>query len=255
VRGRTFTAEELRGESGAVLLGEHAAAKLFPGSDPIGRGFMLYDEHFRVVGVVRDIAVVGLADPDARPIAYFPLDDIGSSTTVIVRTQRRDAALFAQMDGIARQTERDALIDIARGEDLLGDTLARQRFTALLLTVFAGLAAVLSAVGLYGVLAQVVAGRTHEIGVRVALGATAAQVRTLVLNTGGRVVALGLAAGFALAFGSMRVFGARLFGLEQSRPSAYLFAILLLAAVSLCAMWRPAARAARIDPMRALLGD
>jgi putative ABC transport system permease protein len=254
VAGREFLPHEVRDGAAVVVLGEAAARRIFAGEDAVGRRFRLDDDEYTVVGIARDIAIVGLSEPEHRPIAYFPASSPGSQMMVIVRTARRDPALTAMLTALVRQHEPDAVVTVERGSALLGATLARERFTAALLSTFAALALLLSAVGLYGVLSQIVTGRTHEIGLRVALGADAAGIRTLVLGSGVRVVAGGLLAGALVVNVGLKLLGSRVFGVQQ-HGAAYVAAAVLLGATSLFAMWRPAARATRIDPMRAMSDD
>ena len=256
IAGRAFLPHEVRDGAGVVVLGESAARRMFDGQDAVGRRFSLTGEEFTIVGVVRDIAIVGLASGDAdRPIAYWPLTHVRSRMQLLVRTERRDDHLTGALASTVRGMETDALVTITPGSRLLGATLARERFTAALLTAFAAVALLLSAIGLYGVLSQIVTGRTHEIGLRVALGADRANIRALVLNTGGRVVAAGLLAGTLLVAGGLRLLSSSIFGIEHRGFGVYGAAALLLGITSLLAMWRPAMRAARIDPVRAMSAD
>jgi len=256
IAGRAFLPHEVRDGADVVVLGESAARRIFDGDDAVGRRFSLMGDDFMVVGVARDIAIVGLATGDAdRPIAYWPLTEVWNRMQIVVTAKRRDDEFLAGLTSIVRSMEADALVTVTAGSELLGATLARERFTAALLTAFAAIALLLSAIGLYGVLSQIVTGRTHEIGLRVALGADRANIRALVLNTGGRVVAAGLVAGALLVTGGLRFLSSSIFGIEHRGPGVYAAAAVVLGVTSLLAMWRPAMCAARVDPMRAMSSD
>jgi putative ABC transport system permease protein len=156
---------------------------------------------------------------------------------------------------VVRRAERDAVVELASVRELLGDSLARERFTTFLLTVFAALALVLAAVGLYGVLSHFVVSRTREIGVRVALGATASRIRTLVLRAGLSAVLVGLLFGSCLAAAGLHVLRSAIFGLSEQRPSGYAATTIVLLVVGSIAMLLPAHRAARLDPVRAIRAE
>jgi predicted permease len=255
VAGRTFLPYEVRDGANVVVLGESAARRIFGDADAVGKRFSLSSTDYTVVGIARDIAIVGLAGDTDRPIAYWPLPDVWDRMHVLVRTERRDDAFIAALTSIVRTQDADALVSVSPGSKLQGATLARERFTAALLTAFAAIALLLSAIGLYGVLSQIVTGRTQEIGLRVALGADRASIRALVMNTGGRVVLAGLLAGALLVTGGLRLLSSSIFGIEHRGFGVYGAAALALGVTSLLAMWRPAMRAARIDPVRAMSAD
>lgn len=253
--GRAFTAADRTADAHPVILGESAARRLFPEGDAVGRRFSFGDADHTVIGVVGDIAIVGLGSKTDRPIAYRPIRTVNSRMHLVVRTAREDDALAAELRSAVRAEEAEALVEIARGDDLLGASLARERFTTALLAAFAAIALLLSGVGLYGVVAQIVTARTYEIGVRVSLGADARRIRVLVLRTGLVATAAGLAGGAVLAAVGLRLLGSTMFGLDRPSPGAYAVAAALLGAIALLAMWRPAERAARTDPARAIRAE
>ena len=257
VAGRTFNAAELAGDVPAVLLGETAARQLFPDGNALGGRFGFSNETMNtVVGIVRDAALLGPSAGTDIPIAYWPQTEVAADTHVLVRTGGGEAAgLASSLRQAVRAVEPLAIVDVARGSDLLGLTLARERFTTALLAGFAGLALLLAAIGLYSVLSEVVSRRTHEIGVRVSLGADAASIRRLVLRSGMVAIACGLGAGGLLAGAGIRLLGTHVFGLSARQPLAWAVAAAVLATISLVALYRPVQRAARVDPMRAIRAD
>jgi len=255
VSGRDFQADDMQADPTPVILGEAAARRVFPDGDAVGRAFRFEGSNNTVIGVARDIRITGLGDDGSSLAGYWPLPRVRSEFSLLVRVAVDDPALLASLRDLVRAADADALVDVARMRDLLRGTIARQRFTTSLLAAFAVLALLLAAIGLYGVLAHVVSGRTHEIGVRVALGADARSIRSLVLRAGMLATLAGLGAGSIVAIVGLRLLGSELFGLEQNRPDAWLIAAALVTIVALAACWVPARRAARVDPVIAMRGD
>ena len=241
-----------------VILSVSAARRLFGDENAVGRRFRQEgDTDYTVVGVVRDIRTSGLADEGTFPVAYWLRQQmrdrmVRDRMVIIVRSTAADPQFMLDLREIVRRSEPDAIVETETVREMLGASLAQERFTTSLLTTFATLAVLLAAVGLYGVLAQVVVSRTREIGVRIALGADAARIRRLVLRTGMSATLLGLALGAGLAGVGLRVLRGQVFGLTDAQPGIYVAAAGVLLAVALAAMLIPAARAARLDPMRAI---
>jgi len=174
----------------------------------------------------------------------------------MVRTSGDPAAVQASLPRVIRET--DPLVPVGRVramEEVLLGSLAFQRFVMALLTAFAGLAIVLASVGLYGVIAYLVAQRTHEIGVRMALGARSRDVLRMVLGHGLRLVAIGVVLGIAGALALTRFLAGQLYGVRPTDPFTFTAVTALLALVALAATWLPARRAARVDPMIALRNE
>ncbi len=253
--GRGFTRDEMTGKGNSVILGETAAKQLFPDGSALGQRFGFGStDMYTVVGIVGDAALNGLSEGPAA-IAYWPMTEVYAATHVLVRSNLDAAKLGSALRDAVRAVEPAALIQVNRGTELLGFSLTLQRFTTTLLTAFAALALLLSAIGLYSVLSQLVTGRTHEIGVRVSLGANAGRIRLMVLRSGLGAIAGGLLAGGLMAAAGIRIAGSHMFGLTQLRPSAWLAAGVVLGVVALLAMWWPAERAARTDPILAMRAE
>jgi putative ABC transport system permease protein len=253
VSGRRFTGADATSALHPVILAESGARRLFPGEPAVGRRFRLEgDDDFTVVGVVRDIRTSGLTDDGSTPLAYWPLQHVRERMTIIARANREDAQLMLDLRQTVRRTEPDAIIEVVTAREMLGATLAQERFTTSLLSAFAALALLLAAVGLYGVLSQVVVSRTREIGVRIALGADAGRIWRLVLRTGMLATIVGLVLGAGLSALGLRALRGQVFGLTEAQPTSYIAAAGVLLIVSLAAMLVPASRAARMDPMRAI---
>jgi predicted permease len=253
VAGRRFTAADRSSPEHPVILSESSSRRLFAGELAIGRRFGLEGpDMFTVVGVARDIRALGLNDDGSTPLLYWPLERVQGRMRIVARVNGENPQLMLDLRQTVRRTEPDALVEVATGREMLGATLAQERFTTTLLSTFAALALLLAGVGLYGVLSQVVISRTREIGVRMALGADASRIRRLVLRTGMLATLAGLALGAALAAAGHRALRNQLFGLADARPGAYLVATGVVLAVALAAMLVPATRAARLDPMRVI---
>ncbi|MGH7573622.1 MAG: ABC transporter permease, partial [Longimicrobiales bacterium] len=255
VAGRAFTPEDATSPLRPVIISESAARRLFDG-DALGRRFSWEGSNdFTVVGVVRDIHPAGLAVITDDPQIYWPLQQAGTNMRAVVRADAPSTRLLLDLQRIVRRAEPDAVFEIATVRELLGASLARERFTTLLLATFAALALILAAVGLYGVLSRAVTARTPEIGLRMALGADAPRIAALVMRTGVLATSAGLIAGALLAGWGLKLLRSEVFGFADPRPSAYVAAAAILLAVSLLAMFLPARRAARLDPLRAISAD
>ncbi len=259
LRGRGFTDGDRQGAPMVVVVNAAAARKLFPGEDAVGHRMGLWVGAFRdsaqaeIVGVVGDVKY-GAPTDEAQPQTYVPAAQYSNTGTfVFLRTAGDPRNVAAAARDVVRRANPDlAVFDVKTMAQRAGDVLARQRFSALLLGLFAGLAVLLAAVGLYGVLAYSVAARTRELGIRIALGARARDVLTLVVGQGARLVGVGLGVGLVAALLLTRVLGALLYDTPATEPATFAAVLALLAAVGLAAAWIPAQRAARVQPTTAL---
>jgi ABC-type antimicrobial peptide transport system permease subunit len=217
-----------------------------------------------VIGIVGDVrSFVGLPPPPTvfipsaqTPAAMTRLFGSWFATHVLVRTSGDPAAIQASLPRVIRATDASVPVGRVRAmQEVLVGSLAFQRFVMALLSAFAGLAIILASVGLYGVIAYLVAQRTHEIGVRMALGARSRDVLGMVLGHGLRLVAIGVVLGIAGALGLTRFLAGQLYGVRPTDPFTFIAVTALLALVALAATWLPARRAARVDPMIALRAE
>jgi predicted permease len=263
LKGRAFTDQDHReGAPRVVLIDETAAKLLWPGQDALGHRIGITNYYFgegetaEIIGVVPDVRN-GRPGEELMPDAYIPLYSyILPSVTVFVRTAVDSGALMPAVSrAIAEEDPGIAIYRVQTMEERLADVVSRQRLAARLLSLLAVVAAFLAAVGLYGLMAESVARRSREIGVRMALGARPAEVRRGVLVSGLAHFAVGLAVGLGSAALLSRLLTALLFETRPLEPSTYLFVALLLLAVSTAASWIPARRATRIDPMAALRSE
>lgn len=254
VRGRRLAPPSAQDTVGEILVDEQLARRIFPGQDPIGRR-LVFGEQFVVpiVGVVGSVKEEGL-EAESRLGVYASVGAVPvPSMAFAVKT---DAITPARVDDVRRTVwslDRNLpVFDVAPLEQVVSTSVATPRGRALLLGLFAALALVLAAVGIYGVVSYGVAQRTHEIGVRIALGARPEDVMQLVVGQGMRPVFLGLAIGLAGALAGSRLLASQLYGVSPTDPITFIVVPALLAGVALIASAAPAWRAARLDPLTAL---
>jgi putative ABC transport system permease protein len=253
VEGRLIDDSDTSSSDYVVLINEAIADRFFPNQDPVGQPLRFWGANHRIVGVVGNERIHGLAN--AAPItAYAPLSQTRMTTlALLVRTAGDPSALGPSVRGAIREI--DPAIAVFGVEPLLqtlSNSLSEPRFMMLLLALFGGLAMVLAAVGVHGVLAYLVTQRTREIGVRVALGATGGQVTRLIVGRGLLLVATGLALGFALALMLSRSLSGLLYGVTPTDAPTLAGVVAVIAAVAAAAIWLPARRATRVDPLEAL---
>jgi putative ABC transport system permease protein len=188
------------------------------------------------------------------PVSYWPYAELRyPAMTVLVRTATTPESLVSPIREIVAQLDKEQPIaKIATMDQLVGNSLARSRFTTVLLSCFAGVALVLACIGIYGVMAYSVAQRTQEIGIRMALGAQHADVLRMLLKQGCRLAASGVAIGIAAAVAVARLMTTLLYGVSPGDPLTFLGVAVLLACVALLACYIPARRAMRVDPLVAL---
>jgi predicted permease len=254
-RGRDLAESDRDGAPAVVLVNEAMAKKFWPNEDAIGKRFKFFgDESFReVAGVVEDTKVFTLGE-DPRPVAYVPLYQMFETTmTLNVRTSGDPAPLLDSVRRTVQALEPNLpLTNVQTVATLLDQTLWLPRMGASLLAIFGLLALALAAIGIYGVMSYAVSQRTHEFGIRMALGARARDVLALVFRQGLLPVAAGLLLGLVAALAVTRVIATFLVGVGASDPVTFAGIALLLLAVSILASYVPARRATRVDPMIAL---
>jgi predicted permease len=263
IAGREFTdAEAQMRTPNTVIVSETLARRFWPDQDPIGKRVKTgsvdsTDPWLTIVGVVREAKWRGLPrNSTADPDLFFPFQPQSRNFALLVRTRVPPETVTDSVRRAVRAVEPGAtLFNVATMEERVSGRMARPRFVSWLTGVFAGLALLLSAIGVYGVLAQNVARRTQEIGIRMALGASAGEILRLVLRRGLGLVGIGLAIGAAGALAMTRLLQTLLFGVSQTDPVTFGGVMLVLGAVALVATWIPARRAMRVDPLVALRRD
>jgi predicted permease len=256
VSGRTFTSADREGATRVCIINESLARRLFPGESPLGRVLLRgRDAEIRsdIVGVIRDVKTIGLNVPAPDEI-YFPMRQLARPAMALVaRTAGDPADLQAVLRTAVAAVDKNQPISFFATMDAnISGSLGVQRIVTSLTAVFAAVALILSAVGLYSVIAYAVSQRTAEIGIRMALGAQARQVVAMVLRSGLRLVVVGLALGLAAAAGAARLIQTLLFQVQPLDPVIYGAVAVLFATVATLACLVPSLRASRIDPLLAL---
>jgi putative ABC transport system permease protein len=257
LRGRTFGTADSKGSPKVVMVSEAAARKFWPGEDPVGRAVGVgqggFGDRAEVIGVVGDVRYGQMDEPPQPDVYISYLQSSRASMVLFVRTAGNPAALTQAVEREVRALNRDLPVyDVRTMNDRIRDATSRARFSAILLAVFAGIALVLAAVGIYGVMAYSVAQRTREIGIRMALGSPSANVFRLILGNGLKVTIAGIVVGIAAAAALTRYLSTMLYAVRPTDPLTLLGTALLLVAVAMLACYLPARRATRVDPMLAL---
>jgi predicted permease len=257
LRGRNFTEVEDAQARHVVIVSESFARKFFPGEDPVGKrvAVEMFDKPTptEIVGVVGDVRYDSLTDA-AEPTVYFPHPELTYSfMTLVIHADGDPAQLTPAIRREISGIDPDQPIsDVRTMTQVMAETVGRARFSTLLFGLFAGLATLLAAVGIFGVMNYSVTLRTREIGLRMALGAQPARVLVLVLRQGLVLTLVGVGLGLAVSLALTRVMSSLLFGVDATDPATFAAIVPLLTAVSLLACYIPARRATRIDPLVAL---
>jgi putative ABC transport system permease protein len=249
--GRTFDASSAANKE--VIVNEALARQLWPTSDALGRRFRVTGAWWTVVGVTRDAFSHGLLDEKAEPAIYSPLGSLEDGrVTLIVRAPNGVDPTPALRQLAASLRPGTAIPTITSVEQSLSDSMAEPRFSMLVLATFAGLAVILAAIGLYGVISYSVAQRTKEIGIRVTLGATRSAIARLVVGDGLRLALLGVVLGLCGAMAGTRLIQAALYGVQRGDPVSFVVGAAVLMVVSTAACILPTLRATSVDPVVAV---
>jgi len=258
VQGRDFNERDTPSSTPVVIINQAMARQAFPGEDPLGKRIVsgMLQLTQEVVGVVADTHTQDLTTPPTAEMYYPILQRPENFVSVLVRTDGDPAALAGSVRAALKAIDPGIpLNQPTTMAQFVADSMADRRLTMVLLAAFAGLALVLASLGVYSVMAYSVGQRAGEIGLRMALGARATDVRTMVVRHGLALTGIGIAIGLATALALTRLMNTLLYGVGASDPLTYLGIAALLAAVAALACWMPAQRAARVDPMVALRGD
>jgi putative ABC transport system permease protein len=253
LRGRLLGDADTSSSPPVVVVNQTMAERFFPDQDPVGQKIRFWGTDWMVVGVVGNERFQGIAKaPPAA--AYAPLPQTRfTSLAMIVRTSVDPVEMASSVRAAIREADPElAVFGLEPLRDTIANSLGEQRFMMLLLGLFGALAVCLAAIGVHGVLTWLVAQRTREIGVRMALGATSARVVHLVVGQGARLVGIGLAIGLALALGLGRAVSGLLYGVTPTDGWTLATALAVIGGVAALSIWLPARRAVRLDPVSAL---
>jgi predicted permease len=263
--GRFFTDQDTLASTPVVVIDDVMAKHLFPGQDAVGKQFsLIVIGPVQIVGVVGHVKHWGLDSDDTAKIRdeiYFPfmqvpdkfMPEAVAGLTLVLRTAPDPLSVVSAVRAqVAGPTEDQPIFGVQTMEQIISGSLAERRFTMLLLIIFASTALVLAAVGIYGVMSYAVSRRTHELGVRLALGAPRSEILRLVVWEGMVLAAIGTAVGVAAALGLTRLMASLLYGVRPADPATLAAVSLLLAGIALLACYIPAWRATKVDPMVAL---
>jgi len=256
-QGRDFTERDTADSTKVVVINETLARRHFAGQDPIGKRITVWrDEEFprEIVGIVGDVRTSNL-ESEVGPQIYVPhaQDSNWGGMTLVARTRGEPTDLIAAMRNEVLTLDREQPVHAVQTmRDVFANSVATRRLSMWLFSVFALVALALAAIGIYGVIAYSVTQRTHEIGVRMALGAQASDVVRLIAGHSMKLTLIGIAIGLAGAFALTRVMSSLLYGVSATDIVTFATVTLLLLVVSFLASYIPARRAAKIDPMVAL---
>jgi putative ABC transport system permease protein len=255
LRGRTLNEGDLSKKPENVVVNETFARSFIGDEDPIGKRVKALDrELHEIVGVVGDARQWGL-DRQASAEIYFSFAQLslGQEATLVVRTGGDPASLAgAVRNAIGEVTHEAPITRVRPMTQVVEESMASSRFNMILMTIFAGVALMMASIGLYGVISYSVSQRTHEIGIRMALGASRPSVLSLVLRNGMTLALIGIGLGVGAALGLTRLMASLLYGVSPTDPLTFIVISLILTGVALVACFVPAHRATRVDPMIAL---
>ncbi|HET9179611.1 MAG TPA: ABC transporter permease [Terriglobia bacterium] len=254
VAGREFSESDREGAPEVAIVNQTLARRYFPNQNRLGRTIKIRGQWRTIVGVIHDVKQESL-DQNAAPQLFAPfLQSPDSEMVLAIRTTlSRPLSLAAAVRRQVQLIDKDQPVyDVATMETRLSDWLAPHRFSAFLVGLFAALALVLAAVGVYGLMSYSVAERTREFGIRLALGARPQEVLSGVVGQGLKLALIGVAIGIAGALALTRFLASLLFGVKPTDPLTFIAVSLILIAVALAACYIPACRAAKVDPMVAL---
>ena len=265
-RGRFFTDQDDEHSPQVIVVDDVFARKFFPNQDPIGKRIL--SDNFaagaEIVGVVGHVKQWGLDRDDSEELRaqfYIPCMQMGdgfikmapSGSGLVLRADEAGAGLLDSVRLASQQISSEMVIFGPQSmDDIVASSLAERRFSMILLVIFAGLALLLASVGIYGVISYIVGERTHEIGVRMALGARRLDILQLVLRGAGKLALFGIVAGLLAAFGLTRVMASLLYGVGPGDPLTFIAVPAILLSVALLASYLPARRATKVDPMTSL---
>jgi predicted permease len=261
IAGRTFTETEQAPPVATVIVSEQVVRRFWPGQDPIGKriklgGVTSSNRWLTIVGVVAEVKYRGLPEnPTTDPDLYFPFLDRNQQISLVVRAKGDPSSLAAPIRRLVREIDPNVpVFAVSTMEGAIAEQTARTRFTTWIMSGFGALALVLASIGVYGVMAYLVAQRRRELAVRMALGADRRAIVRLIVRGGGRLIAIGLAGGVCAVIVLERLARTLLFGVGAFDPATFAAAA-VLGATGFLACYLPALRAAHVSPMEAFRAE
>jgi putative ABC transport system permease protein len=262
LKGRAFTEQDGIDDQRVAVVNREMASRIWPGVDPLGQRLTFGDptqptaKWMTVVGVVADVRGSNLGNESEMELYCSQYQNPSSEAALVVRTAADPLSLVAPIRRALQEIDGDLPLDkVQTMEQVVSSSLAQNRVKTVLLGIFAALALVLAAVGVYGLVSFSVAQRTHEIGIRIALGARRVEVLAMIIRQGMKLIAIGLAVGLGGAFASSRLLADQVYKVSVVDPLTYIGVPVVLTAVALLANWLPARRATRVDPLAALRSE
>ena len=259
--GRTFLDSELTPASRVVLVSEQVATRFWPGQDPVGKRIKIgtlasQNPWLTIVGVVGEVKYRALPEnPTTDPDLYFPFIDRTQQVSLVVRTTGAPSALISSVRQAIREVDQNVpVFGVFTMTERIADQTAQARFTTWIMSAFAAMALLLSAIGIYGVMSYLVSQRTREVGIRMALGATPQEIVRLIVGRGARLIGAGVLVGVIASAALQRLMGALIYR-ASVLDGMTIVAVLTLGAAGLLACYLPALRAARVDPLVALRAE
>jgi predicted permease len=258
--GRWFKSTDRKAAPKVIVINQTAARTFWPGLDPIGKPIAIGQNDFgdraEVIGIVGDVRYRGMDHPPEPDVYVSYLQSRQDSLVVFVRTTTSPSALISAIRSEVHALNKDLPVyDVKPLRDRISESTSKARLSAILLMSFSGIALVLAAIGIYGVMSYMVAQRTREIGIRMALGAQGANVRALLLRRGLALTAFGIGIGAAAALVTTRILATMLYQVKPDDPLTFVLMAGLLGLVAMVATYIPARRATRVDPMTVLRAE
>jgi predicted permease len=260
VQGRGFNERDTETAPLVIIVNQALASRDFPHENPVGKRINLGNNDakgqpvwWEIVGVAADVRSIELREPAIPEFYLSALQDSFRNMFLVVRTSVEPTSVAASVRQIAAQVDKSAAVsDVKTMEHIVNEAVTQPRFNVFLLGLFSGIALLLSAAGIYGVTAYSVTQRTHEFGIRMALGAQVGDVLKMILKQGMLLISVGIAVGLVASFALTRLLRTLLYGVSVTDPSTFIAITLLLALVALLACYIPARRATKVDPLIAL---
>jgi len=259
VQGRAFTEQDKQGAPGVMIVNQELAHRVFPGENPVGKRISFGSPDpsqviwWEIVGVAANVRSLELKEEPTPEFYFSSLQNPFEGMSLVIRSSVEPSGLSAAVRQIVAEVDKSVPVsNVQTMEHIVSESITQPRFNLFLLGLFGTVAMLLSAAGIYGVTAYTVTQRTHELGIRLALGAQVGDLLKMILGQGMAVIGVGLVLGLASAFALMRLLRSLLFGVGENDPLTFVAITLVLLLVALLACYIPARRATKVDPLAAL---